>query len=317
MIASRLERGFALLAALWLLVAISVVSLGLSALARNRRLSAANLVERTVAVAAAQAGVEQLRGRLARRLASAREFGGTTAAFTDPWDAVDTILQDTVRLDGASFAVSTRDVGTALNLNRAPEDELRRLFVALRIDAGQADRLAQCILDWRDPDDLHRARGAERASYLATGAPALPRNGPFETLAELRSVQGMTDETYRRAVPYLTLLGSGQVNLNTAERPVLLALPGMTEEAVAVLLRYRRRRQTIGNVTDLERELSPGPRRTLEAALPDLLAQTTTITREVEVTSVGWLPGSPVRASITTLLARGGGTVFLVWSRAE
>src|SRR5438132_230256 len=60
------RNGFALLAALWLLVAFSLVGLSLSALARDRRLAAANLIERTQALAAAQAGVEHLRSRLAR-----------------------------------------------------------------------------------------------------------------------------------------------------------------------------------------------------------------------------------------------------------
>jgi len=306
--------GFALLAALWLLVAFSVASLALAKVGRARRLVAANLAERVQAEAAARGGIEQVRARLARRLQGADTPG---PAVLDPWHGVDSLVMDTMTLGEERAAVRVRDVGTALNLNRATEDELRRLFVVLRVDAGQADRLAQCIIDWRDPDDLHRPRGAERDAYLKAGAPALPRNGPLQTLPELLSVRGMTPAIYDRVRPYLTLLGSGQVNLNLAERPVLLALPGMTEEALAVLLRYRRQQRTIGSVTDLERELSAGARRALEAELPALLAQTTTETREVEVTSDGWLPGSPVRARITGLVVRARSAVFYVWSRTE
>ncbi len=311
------RRGFALLAALWLLVAFSVASLALAKVGRARRLVAANLAERVQAEAAARGGIEQVRARLARRPQGADALGAPGAAALDPWHGVDSLLMDTVALGEARTTVRVRDLGTALNVNRASEDELRRLFVALRLDAGQADRLAQCIMDWRDPDDLHRARGAERDAYLKAGAPALPRNGPFQTLPELLSVQGMTRAIYYRVRPYLTLLGSGQVNLNLADRPVLLALPGITEEAVAVLLRFRRQQRTMGSVTDLERDLSPGARQALEAELPALLAQTTTETREVEVTSDGWLPGSPVRARVTGLLVRARSAVFYVWSRTE
>jgi general secretion pathway protein K len=313
----RRPDGFALLAALWLLVAFSIASLGLSVLARERRLAAANLVERTRAVAAAAAGIEQLRSRLARRLTLVQGVGVRATAFGDPWHGVDSVFSDTVALDAARYAVNARDLGAALNLNRASEDMLRRLFVALRVDAGEADRLAQCILDWRDPDDFPRARGAERDAYLRASAPMLPRNGPFQGLAELLFVQGMTRDIYARVRPFLTVLGSGQVNLNAADRPVLLALPGMTEEAVAVLLRYRRQRRVLANLTDLERDLSPGPRHALVAALPELLGLTTTEAREVQVTSTGWLPGSPVRAQVTGLLVRAGGAVFYVWSRTE
>jgi general secretion pathway protein K len=309
--------GFALLAALWLLVALSIASLALGEVARARRLAAANLGEGVAAQAAAQAGVEALRARLARRLAQGQELGAAPTELLDPWHGVDSLLADIVSVGAARVAVRARDVGTALNLNRATEDELRRLFVALRIDAGQADRLAQCIMDWRDPDDLHRPRGAERDAYLQAGASVLPRNGPYQTLPELLGVQGMTSGVYDHVRPYLTLLGSGQVNLNSADRPVLLALPGITEEAVAVLLRYRRQGKTLGNVTDLERDLSPGPRAALTVALPALLAQTTTETREVEVTSEGWLPGSPVRGRVTALLVRARSTAFYVWSRTE
>jgi general secretion pathway protein K len=305
------RRGFALLAALWLLVALSVASLALGAATRSRRLAAGNLAEHVRAEAAARAGVEQLRGRLVRRLSA------TATALLDPWRGVDSVLTDTLFVGDARAVVRARDVGATLNLNRATEDELRRFFVALRVDAGEADRLAQAIADWGDPDDLHRLRGAERDAYLAAGAPALPRNGPFQTLPELLSVRGMTPALFERVRPDLTLLGSGQVNLNLADRAVLLALPGITEEAVAVLLRYRRQRRALGSISDLERDLSPGARREFSAALPALLARATADTREVEVVSDGWLPGSPVRARATGLFVRSRGAVFYVWSRVE
>lgn len=303
------RRGFALLTALWLLVAISVLSLALETTARSHRLAAANLAESLQAREAADAGIEQTRARLVRRL--------TAATIGDPWAVADSLFRDTIAVATDRVVVSTRNVGSQLNLNRATEDELRRFFVALPIDAGLADRLAQSILDWRDEDDLHRPRGAERDDYLKAGAVQLPRNGPFQSLTELAAVQGMTAATYERVRPYFTLLGSGQVNVNVADRPVLLALPGMTEEAVAVLFRYRRRHQALANLTDLERDLSPGARNELEAHLPELLGQATTETRELAVTSVGGVEGSPVRVRITALFVRARGAVFEVWSRIE
>jgi len=305
------RRGFALLAALWLLVAISVASLALESAARTRRLSAANLAEGIRARAAAQAGIEQVRGRLVRRLAE------RTLEGVDPWTNVDSLLSDTLTIGAAEVDVSVRDVGAQLNLNVATEDELRRLFIALRIDAGQADRVAQCILDWRDADDLHRARGAERDAYLRAGAVDLPHNGPFQSIAELRAVQGMSADLYQRVQPYLTLLGSGQVNLNVADRPVLLALPGITEDAVAVLFRYRRQRRVLGSIMDLERDLPPGARAVFASHLPELLGRTTTEIRELQVTSDAVLGGSPVRARMTGVFVRARSAVFYVWARAE
>jgi general secretion pathway protein K len=303
------RRGFALLAALWLLVAISIASLALETAARTRRLAGANFAERVQGEAAAKAGIEQTRARLARRLIA--------VTIGDPWAGMDSLYTDTITIGRERAYVSMRDGGARLNLNLATEDELRRLFIALRIDAGLADQLAQCILDWRDPDDLHRARGAERDDYLKAGAVQLPRNGSFQSLAELAAVKGMTPSTFERVRPYLTLVGSGQVNVNIADRPVLLALPGMTEDAVGVLLRYRLRHQILASLADLERDLPPGAKSELETHLPDLLRTATTETREMEATSVGWAEGSPVRVHITGLFARARGAVFYVWSQIE
>ena len=127
----------------------------------------------------------------------------------------------------------------------------------------------------------------------------------------------MTPGLFEEMRPYLTVYGGGQINLNTAPRPVLLSLPGITEEAAGVLLRSRGRGQSLGTIADLERELSPSARERLRVQLPTLLSRTTTETREVEVVSVGWLPGSPVRAKVTALLVRARDAVFYVWSRTE
>lgn len=302
------RRGFALLAALWLLVALSTASLALALSARTRRLAAANYAEGIRLRAAAQAGIELGRSLLEQRLRIDERL--------DPWAGVDSVV-DTLLLGDARVTITFHDLGTTLNLNRAGEDELRRLFVALPIDASEADRLAQRIADWRDEDDLHRPRGAERDDYLAAEAPALPRNGPFQRVADLRNVLGMTDQLLGRVTPYLTLRSSGQVNLNVASRPVLLTVPGLGEDAVAVLLRYRRAARVLTNLDDLQRDLPAGARESFAAQLPQIMARATTESREVEVTSAARSPGSPVRARLIGVFVRSRDAVFHVWSAAE
>ncbi len=305
----RGRRGFALLVALWLLVALSAAGLALATMSRVRRLAAANYAEGVRARAAAEGGIELMRARLADRLA--KSIDGR-----DPWSVIDS-LSDTLQLDGAEATTELYDVAAALNLNRADEDQLRRFFTALRVDAGLADRLAQAIADWRDADDFRRPRGAERDEYLKAGARALPRNGPFETVSELQLVHGMTPQLFAEIRLYLTVLGSGQININTAPRPVLLSLPGITEQTAGVLLRNRNRGRALASLADLERDLPPTAREVFRVRLPALMSLTTTETREVAVVSVGALPGSPVTARMTALLVRARDAVFYVWSRTE
>ena len=153
----RSRRGFALVAALWLLVALSVVGLEFGLRTHARNLAVANGLDASRATAAADAGVVD-----AQALLSLLAVNG----MLDPWAECEEMLRDTAVIGNAKYAVTLRDANAAINLNLATENELRRLFQALRIDAGKADRLAQAILDWRDADDLHRARGAEEPDYL-------------------------------------------------------------------------------------------------------------------------------------------------------
>jgi general secretion pathway protein K len=310
----RSRPGFALLAALWLLVALSVVGLEFSLQARQHRLAAANLLETGRARAAAEAGLEHSRARLADRLRVAELRAGTVDPrhLADPWADVDQLLTRPVRLDEAGYSLALRDANSALNVNRATEQELRDLFTALRIDHGRADEIAQSIMDWRDGDDLPRARGAERDYYLRRGSPVLPRNAPFEELAELVHVRGVTPEILERVRPFLTVAGTGRVNLNAAPPEVLIALPGMTDEAIAVLLGLRRQGRRLGNLFELGNALSPGAAAILQAELPNLLSRATMETREVEVLSVGRAEDGVLSVSIHALLVRSGGSIYVV-----
>jgi general secretion pathway protein K len=235
----------------------------------------------------------------------------------DPWRAPDSLLPPEVTLGDGRYRVTLRDAGAALNVNRATETELRRFFGALRVDAGKADQLAQTMLDWRDPDHLRRARGAERDDYLRAGRAVLPRHGPFETLDELGDVMGMTAEILALARPYLTLLGTGQVNINAAPRPVLLALPGLGEAAADAVLRHQQVRRPLKSLEELGLELPSAARAALEAATPALLARVAFETREVEVVSEGGAAGSPVRVRDRGLLVRANDLAYLVARRAE
>jgi general secretion pathway protein K len=314
----RSERGFALLAALWLLVALSVVGLEFGFRARERRLSAANVLESGRARAAADAGLADAHALLAELSdRPSRAGGGDVNRLLDPWAGSEVLLRDTVALGDARYLVSLSDAGAALNLNRADEEELRRLFNALRIDFGKADRLAQAIMDWQDGDDLHRARGAEREDYLREGSAVLPDNRPFDRLRDLRHVLGMTPEIYAQVRPHLTLLGTGQVNLNAASKPVLLALPGMTEQSVGIVLRRRSSSRPLRNLMELANELPTQPRAALQAHFAQLLPLVAFETREIIASSEGWADASPVHVVVTGLFARGGTNAFLVWRSVQ
>ncbi len=298
-------RGFALIASLALLVMISVVALELTVLARPPRLAVAASAERGAALAAATAGVEHAHALLLRLEPQSPERSRRGPPRTsDPWlPAVGTTIGP-AKVGDFTYRVELRDAYARLHLNGAGEDQLRRLLVALRVDTGRADRLAQAIADWRDPDQFRRASGAERDDYLRAGQPLLPDDGPFGSVAALRFVVGMSDSLADALQPYLTVMGDGGVNLNAAPRPVLLAVPGMTEESVSLLLRERAAGRRVTDLARFIETLSPGARQRMRAALPVLRNIVTLETREMLVTSEAWQPGGVTRVRVDAIIAR-------------
>lgn len=299
------RRGFALMAALALLVLISVVALELSVTARPRRLSVAGSAERVAATAAATAGVEVARATLVglEPLAPGR-LTRDPSRTPDPWGSANGMVIGPVRAGAYVYRVELHDPYARLHLNGASEEQIRRLLLALRIDARRADKLAQAIADWRDHDQLRRASGAERDDYLRAGEAMLPDDGPFESVGALRFVLGMNEALADSVAPYLTVMGDGGVNLNAAPRPVLLALPGMTEESVSALLRARSARRPVTDLGRFIESLPAGARQQLRAALPALRNIVTLETREMQVTSEASQPGGPTRVRIDAIVSR-------------
>ena len=279
------RRGVALFAALWLVVAISVVGLQLSLEARERRLAAANAVEIAQSRASARAGIEHGQARLerlARQLTLPAQAAGLRSQ--DPWLDADTLFRIDADVGGARYEVRVRETGSALNPNRANELQLRLLFTRLGYDYGLADQLAQSIMDWRDEDVMHRSRGAEREQYIADERIILPRDGPLQDLSELLHVMHMTPEIYDSIAPFLMLEAGSRVNVNSAPPEVLATVPGISDVVLAGIMRVRGAGQRIVNAAELTR-LAAGSGVSIPANRVKFNADT------LLMTSTGWNEG--------------------------
>jgi type II secretory pathway component PulK len=335
------RRGFVLIAVLWLLVALSAVGLHAGLEMRTERMAAANMLDEARARQAALAGGEYARSRLtAALLQRADELRAQTAQagrggnqrqqqqsrtrsvqqlfrsanpMDDPWrDPAGLVLPEMVFGD-ARFSLHLRDAASVLNLNAATEEMLRNFFSqGLELDFAQADRLTQAVLDWRDSDELPRVGGAERDQYLRAGAAVLPPNRGFPDVDELRHVIGMTPEIFAAALPYLTLRGSGRVNVNAAPEPVLLALPGMTRAAAQELMRLRDAGTFPTNTQELLRALPAASSRPIQAMQQQFNSRVSFRTDEVEIISDGHVEGSAVEARVRLIVVRSDQGAVLV-----
>jgi len=82
------------------------------------------------------------------------------------------------------------------------------------------------LIDWTDIDDLRLyGGGREDSLYERLDSPYRAKNAPFDTVEEIRLVDGWhLDGVWERMGRHLTIYGGGKVNVNTARRPVIFAL---------------------------------------------------------------------------------------------
>lgn len=97
------------------------------------------------------------------------------------------------------------------------------------------------IQDWVDEDQVSLNGGAESAKYSNKDPNhTIPPNRPFQTLDELRSVAGMTEEVFHFLLPHITIYGVKGINVNQASRELLKSIDSiLTDEVVDEVMERR------------------------------------------------------------------------------
>ncbi|MFH2137148.1 MAG: hypothetical protein ABII88_01400 [Candidatus Omnitrophota bacterium] len=141
--------------------------------------------------------------------------------------------------DEKEMMFGVRDAAGNINLNFANRNELIRLLQsAAGVEAYMADQIASSIVDWRDRDSMSAPNGAEDNYYQGLKEPYDCKDDLFTTQEELCYVRGMTRGIFEKIEPYITVFGSGQVNINTAPKIVLNSL-GLSNRLVTKILLFR------------------------------------------------------------------------------
>jgi general secretion pathway protein K len=188
------QRGVVLILVLWVFIFLFVVAFDFSASVREEATAAQRFSDETQGYYLALAGFERGLYDFLRQ---------SPGGVKQPQDAkksdlfgCDNNWQDG-KLGAEVFRFRLIDEGGKINLNRVNEDTLRRIFTNLGIDNARRDILVDSIMDWRDPDDLHRTNGAENDDYYSKQSPAYTaKNGPLDGVEDLLWIRGMTPELY-------------------------------------------------------------------------------------------------------------------------
>jgi general secretion pathway protein K len=206
------DRGFVIVAVLWLLAALAALVVIFSVYLSNSARALAVTDEAMQAEGLVSAGVELTVYQL--QLAGEDGRPGQGSFHT--------------RLSGVDIAVSFVSEAARIDLNAAQKELIAGLFTVLGASAEDANEYADRIIAWRTKATPDSA-GKEDALYRAAGRTYSPRQAPFAHVNELALVLGPPPALVARALPYLTVFsGASGVDAKTAQAEVIAALPGMT-----------------------------------------------------------------------------------------
>lgn len=201
------QRGFVLVAVLWILMALSaltvIFSLYLSNSAQALAVNDSGLQVESVVSAGAELTAYRLLAADPKERSAQREFH--------------------FGLNGADAFVSFSSEMARIDLNYAPKETLVRLFTVLGANENAAKDYADRIVGWRARPTPGTAND-EAALYSAAGLTYSPRQGLFAHVNELGLVLGIPPAFVERALPFVTIFnGSSNVDLTIASPEIVAA----------------------------------------------------------------------------------------------
>jgi len=233
------QRGFIIIAVLWILVALSALATIFSVYLANsaRALGATDIGLETEALTSASLELTAYQLLLADE--KSRPAQGSFR----------------FKLDSAEVMVTYTSEAARVDLNHAPKEMLDGLFEVLGVEPKAAGDLAERIVGWRTEPKTNAASNTssntpsstapgksedEGALYLAAGLNYVPRGAPFAHVNELSLVLGATPAIVERVLPFVTVFSkSADVDVLLARPEVIAALPGMTPEVLNDFLKQR------------------------------------------------------------------------------
>lgn len=141
-----------------------------------------------------------------------------------------------VRIGEREYAVTIRDAIGGLNINTAPREQLLRYFEHKAVPFERAERLAEQIIHWRDPNASPPPGSAEQDHYRAMEI--IPRDAELQSLEEVLYLPAMDRDLFERIRTDLVLTGDS-VHAGSASEAVLRSVDGVSENMVEEIMALR------------------------------------------------------------------------------
>jgi len=265
---SSSRPGYVLLAVLWIMAALAVSSLGMTALARRYVGRARNGQSETQAAWIAEGCIAEAHAAIDGVLVPMRSAAAVTPAS---WTTLDRALAGALWQPPSACLLTMQPTGLTLDLNTVDRATLSRLFVALATATARADSLSDAIVDWRDAAGQQRTPDIADSRYARHG-PLAPRHGPFADIHELLGIHGIDS---LNGLDSVLGVDHSRILLDAAPLTVIRALPGFTTQAAARVAGDRVRGTPIPDLIHFAGELDADARDSLLAHYADLVRLTT------------------------------------------
>ncbi|MCJ7822894.1 MAG: type II secretion system protein GspK, partial [Armatimonadetes bacterium] len=173
---ARGDRGVVLILAVFAVVLLTVLAVGITAVVRPELLASRTSLDRMQSLFLAEAGLHQARATLL--------YDDVTCdSLFDDWGSLCESPLDLPQLAGSGYyRVRVYDACGRLDVNRTDADTLTLL-------TGDEEAAAN-IIAWRD--GASDSGLGEDGYYASLPQPYLPRHGPLQTIGELLLVRGVT-----------------------------------------------------------------------------------------------------------------------------
>ena len=243
------QSGIALIIVLWVLILLSVIVLEFCFSMRTELNTTRNFKEEGQLYFYARGGVQRAVAELIYQNDLAihnkrKDLKTEESGIEMEWRCDGTPYS--VPFPSGEAEVRVRSEAGRINLNGVPENILRKVIQYFLQIGEKRDIVVDSILDWRDPDDLHRLNGAENDYYRSLPEPYDCKNGDFDSVEELLLVRGITPELFYgrkgkdqedQKSPTIGLRDiftvfstAANVDINNAPVEVLMALLGISSE---------------------------------------------------------------------------------------
>ncbi|MDE2028178.1 MAG: general secretion pathway protein GspK [Candidatus Omnitrophica bacterium] len=243
----RGRRGMVLIFALWVLGILTILAVSVAAGIRQKIFLVERLDEISRMDYLMESAVKKAAGYIHGQM-EVSSFQFTPGLKMDLLNNTNELSNITLGHDtagvgyvsGSSLHWGVTDEESKINLNKTDPLTLANLLEnVLSFSQENAQKLADALLDWRQYGQGELNGFYSEDYYSNLEHPYPKKSADYETLDEMLLVKGMTRSIYEKLINYVTIYGTGAVNINTAPKEVLEAV-GLPETVVEKILTVRR-----------------------------------------------------------------------------